>query len=185
MLDVPDPASPAGIRDRALLGVSAYSACRVRELVALRLGDFRTSGEHRVLAIYGKGGKERTVPLHVEVVERLKLWIEVADASDDRNGALVRPVASPRGKGYDGFVPSFLTALAVEKLVKKFAQHAGLDPAVTAHSLRVTALTAARERRAEIIDLQDFAGHADPRTTLTYIRTRDRLSKSPAYDLNY
>ena len=44
----------AGIRDRALLGVLAYSACRVGELVALRVGDFRTSGEHRVLAIYGK-----------------------------------------------------------------------------------------------------------------------------------
>ena len=49
----------------------------------------------------------------------------------------------------------------------------------------VTALTTARERGADIIDLQDFAGHADPRTTLTYIRSRDRLSKSPAYVLNY
>ena len=49
----------------------------------------------------------------------------------------------------------------------------------------LTALTTARERGAEIIDLQDFAGHADPRTTLTYIRTRDRLAKSPAYVLNY
>ena len=61
----------------------------------------------------------------------------------------------------------------------------GLDPAVTVHSLRVTALTTARERGSDIIDLQDFAGHADPRTTLTYIRSRDRLSKSPAYVLNY
>jgi hypothetical protein len=32
---------------------------------------------------------------------------------------------------------------------------------------------------------QDFAGHAEPRTTLTYIRSRDRLSKSPAYVLKY
>ena len=43
----------------------------------------------------------------------------------------------------------------------------------------------ARNDGADIIDLQDFAGHADPRTTLTYIRSRDRLSKSPAYVLNY
>jgi hypothetical protein len=49
--------------------------------------------------------------------------------------------------------------------------------------LRVTALTTARERGSDIIDLQDFAGHADPRTTLTYIRSRDRLRKSPAYVL--
>ena len=46
-------------------------------------------------------------------------------------------------------------------------------------------VSTARERGAEIIDLQSFPGHADPRTTLTYIRTRDRLSKSPAYVLNY
>jgi integrase/recombinase XerD len=59
------------------------------------------------------------------------------------------------------------------------------DPNVTVHSLRVTALTTARERGSDIIDLQDFAGHADPRTTLTYIRSRDRLSKSPAYVLKY
>jgi integrase/recombinase XerD len=39
--------------------------------------------------------------------------------------------------------------------------------------------------RTHIIDLQDFAGRADPRTTLTYIRSRDRLSKSPAYVLKY
>ena len=66
-----------------------------------------------------------------------------------------------------------------------FGKAIGLDPNVTVHSLRVTALTTARERGSDIIDLQDFAGHADPRTTLTYIRTRDRLSKSPAYVLKY
>jgi integrase/recombinase XerD len=49
----------------------------------------------------------------------------------------------------------------------------------------VTALTTAREHGADIVDLQDFAGHSDPRTALTYIRTRDRLSKSPAYVLKY
>ena len=45
--------------------------------------------------------------------------------------------------------------------------------------------SSARERGSDIIDLQEFEGHADPRTTLTYIRSRDRLSKSPAYVLKY
>jgi len=74
---------------------------------------------------------------------------------------------------------------ALQAVVKHYAQSIGLDPAVTVHSLRVTALTTARERGADIIDLEDFAGHSDPRTTLTYIRNRDRLSKSPAYVLHY
>jgi len=61
----------------------------------------------------------------------------------------------------------------------------GLDPNVTVHSLRVTALTTARKRGVDVIDLQRFAGHADPRTTLTYVRDDEKLSKSPAYVLRY
>jgi integrase/recombinase XerD len=78
-----------------------------------------------------------------------------------------------------------MTARAVEKLIGRYVAALGLDPNLTVHSLRVTAPTAARERGSDIIDLQDVAGHADPRTTLTYIRSHDRLSKSPAYVLKY
>ncbi len=185
LLDAPNELCPAGIRDRAILGALAYSACRVGELVKLSVGDFKTTGEHRVLLIYGKGGKERIVPLHLEAVERLTAWLAVADIAPDRAGPLFRPALTPRGNGRDGFQAKSLSVRAVEQLVRRYAARLKLDAGVTVHSLRVTALTTARERRADIIDLQDFAGHADPRTTLTYIRSRDRLSKSPAYVLNY
>jgi integrase/recombinase XerD len=185
LLDAPDQQSPVGIRDRAILGVLAYSACRVGELVQLSVGDFKTTGEHRVLLICGKGGKERTVPLHLEAVERLVGWLAVGDIATDRAGPLFRPAQTPRGGGRDGFRETSISTRAVEQLVRRYARSLRLDAAVTVHSLRVTALTTARERGADIIDLQDFAGHADPRTTLTYIRSRDRLSKSPAYVLNY
>ena len=78
-----------------------------------------------------------------------------------------------------------MTTRAVEKLVGRYVESLDLDRYVTVHSLRVTAITTARERGSDILDLQEFAGHADPRTTLTYIRSRDRLSKSPAYVLKY
>jgi integrase/recombinase XerD len=185
LLDAPDTTTPLGVRDRAILGVLAYSACRVGELVKLRVGNFQTSGEHRVLSIYGKGGKERAVPLHLEAVERLNAWVLVAALGGDRPGPLFRPARTPRGRGYDGFDRRYLSVRSVEYMVERYTRAINLDPAVTVHSLRVTALTTARERGADIIDLQDFAGHANPRTTLTYIRSRDRLSKSPAYVLNY
>ncbi len=185
LLDFPDSTTSVGVRDRALLGVLAYSACRVGELVRLKVGDFKTNGEHRVLSILGKGDKERTAPLHPEAVERLKAWLLVGSMEEDRSGPLFRPALTPRGKGDDGFAARPLSVRAVEYLVERYVRRAGLDPAVTVHSLRVTALTTARERGSDIIDLQDVAGHADPRTTLTYIRTRDRLSKSPAYVLKY
>jgi integrase/recombinase XerD len=178
-------ALPVGIRDRPMFAVLAYSGCRVGELVKLKVRDYRTNGEHRVLNITGKGNKERTTPLHLEAVERLAAWLEVPGIRDDPASPLFGPQKSVRGYGRDGFSPRPLTTRAVEKLVERYVEALGLEAAVTVHSLRVTALTTARDRGSDIIDLQDFAGHADPRTTLTYIRTRDRLSKSPAYLLKY
>lgn len=185
LLNAPTEETPAGLRDRALIGVLAYSGCRVGELCRLRVKDYRQSGEHRVLCIQGKGGKERTTPLHLEAVERLAAWIEAGGFFEERDGPLFRPAVSPRGQGRDGFTRKAIGVRAVEKLIGRYASALQLDPAVTVHSLRVTALTTARERGSDIIDLQDFAGHADPRTTLSYIRSRDRLSNSPAYVLKY
>ena len=55
----------------------------------------------------------------------------------------------------------------------------GLDTLGHRAFIRVTALTTARERGSDIIDLREFAGHVDRRTALTYIRCRDRLGRSP------
>src|SRR6185436_7032809 len=130
-------------------------------------------------------GKERQVPLHLEAVQKIEIWLDHSGIRDDLGGPLFRPVRSARGHGIDGFATTPLTRRAVQKLVEGYVRRLSLDPNVTVHSLRVTALTTARERGSDIIDLQDFAGHSDPRTTLTYIRSRDRLSKSPAYVLRY
>jgi integrase/recombinase XerD len=185
LLDAPSTDTPTGIRDRAMLAALAYTGCRVGELTRLRVGDYLQTGGHRVLNIRGKGGKERRVPLHAEAVERLEAWLATSDFVADSPGAMFRPPKTSRLYGRDGFAARFLTRRAVQSLVKNYVLALGLDSHVTVHSLRVTALTTARERGSDIIDLQDFAGHADPRTTLTYIRSRDRLSKSPAYVLRY
>ena len=185
LLDAPDTATPAGLRDHALIAILAYSGCRVGELVRLRIRDYRASGEHKILAIRGKGGKERTTPLHVEAVERLAQWLACPGISDDPAKPLFPAARSPRGMGREGFRAEPMSTRAVEKLIGRYVATLKLDPNVTVHSLRVTALTTARERGCDIIELQEFAGHADPRTTLGYIRSGDRLSKSPAYNLKY
>ena len=140
---------------------------------------------HKILEIHGKGGKERRVPLHKEAEERLEAWLAVAEIRDQPLGPLFRPMKAARGNGKSGFATRPMTRRAVQKLVEGYVRRLKLDPNVTVHSFRVTALTTARERGSDIIDLQEFAGHADPRTTLTYIRSRDRLTKSPAYLLAY
>lgn len=176
---------PVGIRDRALLAVLAFSACRVGELVKLKVRDYRAHGEHRVLFITGKGGKERVTPLHLEAVEKLAMWLALPGIGDDPAAPLFRPQRSARMFGRDGFRRKAMTTRAVERLIDRYVAALRLNKDVTVHSLRVTALTTARVRGSDILDLQQFAGHADPRTTLTYIRSRDRLSESPTYVLKY
>ena len=48
-----------------------------------------------------------------------------------------------------------------------------LDPSVSVHSFRVTAIKVGRERGGDLVDLQDFARHAAPRTSLSYVRNRN------------
>lgn len=185
LIDAPPATTPEGLRDRAIFAVLAYTGCRVGELCRLRVADYKTTSGHRVLEIRGKGGKERRVPLHVEAFERLDAWIACVGFEDCGLSPLFRPTRTARGRGHDGFREKPITRRAVQYLVARYVRQLGLDPNVTVHSFRVTALTTARERGADIVDLQDFAGHTDPRTTLTYIRNRDRLSRSPAYVLRY
>ena len=184
LLDFPTADTPEGVRDRAILAVLAFTGCRVGEVSRLWVGDLKQSGGHHVLEVRGKGGKERRMPLHPEAVERLAEWLAVLGETQP-GSPLFRPVKSARGHGADGFLSSTLTRRGVQYLVRRWVAKLGLDPNVTVHSFRVTALTTARERGADIVDLQDFAGHADPRTTLTDIRNRDRLSRSPADVLKY
>jgi integrase len=60
----------------------------------------------------------------------------------------------------------------------------GLDPSVCVHSC-VSATTRARQHGVDILDLQDWLDHEDPRTTRNYIRDGEKLHRSPAYVLRY
>ena len=185
LLDAPDLKLAVGIRDRAMFAVLAYTGCRVGELCRLRVGDYKLTAGHRVLEIRGKGGKERRIPLHPEAFERIEAWLDHDELRKTPDAALFRPARSARGNGQDGFHPRHLTPRSVQLLVARYVRKLALDPAVTVHSFRVTALTTARECGCDIVAIQSLAGHSDPNTTLTYIRNRDRLSDSPAYVLKY
>lgn len=182
LLDAPDPKTPVGVRDRAIFALLAYTACRVGELVTMNVESVKTDGEHRIVEIQGKGRKERKGVIPIEARERLADWIRVANIT---KGPLFRPSKSPRGQGRDGFQESRLTVSRIEKLLKHYVTKLGLDPNITVHSFRVTATTRARELGVDILDLQEYLGHEDPRTTRSYIRDAEKLHRNPAYVLRY
>ena len=130
LIDAPDLRTPAGIRDRAILGTLAYSACRVGELVTLKVRDYKTSGVHKILEVYGKGGKERRVPLHPEAIERIEAWLDTAGIREDISGPLFRPTRTARAQGRDGFQPLPLARRSAQLLVERYVRRLGIDPAV-------------------------------------------------------
>jgi integrase/recombinase XerD len=148
---------PQDIRNRAIFGVLAFTGCRVGELVRLKVNSYKLNGVHRVLGIHGKGGKERLVPLAAEAAERLEAWLDSAGLRGDLAGPLFRRANAARDHGKRGFAAKAMTRRAVQKLVDGYVRRLNLDPNVTVHSFRVTALTMARENGSDIIDLQDCA----------------------------
>lgn len=126
---------------------------------------------HRTLRVPWKGGRWRTVVVAPPV----------GQAIDTALGARRRPESGPlvtvNGRR--------VTEPYVWRLVRRLAHRAGIAEAdrISPHSLRHTAITELFESRAPLRDVQDFAGHADPRTTRRYDRNRNSLERSGAYAL--
>jgi integrase len=69
------------------------------------------------------------------------------------------------------------------KLVNRVARAAGVPYGISPHSFRHSAITIALSEGQPLHAVQDFAGHADPRTTRRYDRARESLDRSPAYGI--
>lgn len=154
-------------RDAALLGMLAELGLRVGEVLALDLDDFRHNRGHRTVRVAGKGGKIRELPIPAPLARDLDTYL------DDRTEGPVFVTASGRRVGQP----------AVFRMVRRVARAAGLPAAelLSPHSLRHTVATAALDAGAPLRDVQDLLGHADPRTTRRYDRSRGSLDRSPAY----
>lgn len=180
-----DP-SPQAARSAALVRLLLHNGLRVDELVRADVTDLGTrSGtgaaggraSHRVLGIVRKGGRATTVALAPATVEVLEAYLQqrAAAAGVDR-ARLAGPLLATRIGGR-------LTQKAVWELIRRLARAGEIDTwaELSPHSLRHTAITLPLDAGAAIRDVQDFAGHRDPRTTRRYDHTRDSLERSAAY----
>ena len=185
LLQEPGSETPLEVRDTAILHMLAFLAPRVGELAALKVGDIKRDGEHMIVEWMGKGMKPRRGVVPPLAATPLNAWLDAAGIRDQRISPLFRPGQTPRGMGKDGFKSKALAVNSIQSLVRKYAARVGLDIAVTVHSLRVTATTEGDKAGASILELQKYLGHADPRTTIGYIRSQQNLDKSPAYIIRY
>jgi integrase/recombinase XerD len=169
---------PARLRTAAAARLLLHIGLRVDELAAADVADLGHDRGHRVLTVTRKGGRRATVVLPPATAAALDAYLT------DRSGR------TTGGRLADG--PLLATAsggrldqAALWRLVRRLARAAGIPSwaRLSPHSLRHTAITLALDAGAHLRDVQDFAGHRDPRTTRRYDRARDTLDRNAAYAL--
>lgn len=166
LLSAPNIEEPLGLRDRAMLELLYASGLRVSELVGLKLGEVSMS--QGVVRIFGKGGKERLVPMGEECLEWLQQYMNEA-RSELLSGRVAGAVfVTRRGDA--------MTRQAFWYLIKRYARQAGLNTGLSPHTLRHAFATHLLNHGADLRVLQMLLGHSDLSTTQIYTHVaRERL----------
>lgn len=160
LLEQPDLYDKKGIRDRAMLEFLYATGVRVSELVSLNQSNiFPQEG---FVKIYGKGSKERIVPVGQVALRFIKKYKQS-----------VRNELASRGKSKDllflNMRGSGISRISVWKILKNYVQKAGIKKNVSPHTLRHSFATHLLEGGADLRSVQEMLGHADIATTQIYV----------------
>jgi integrase/recombinase XerD len=168
LLGQPDAATPLGLRDRAMLEVLYASGLRVSELVRLKLVE--VSFDMGVVRVFGKGSKERLVPLGDEAVDWLQRYLKEGRPTILRKRASDYVFVTGRGTP--------MTRQAFWHLIKKRAASTLPGKTLSPHTLRHAFATHLLNHGADLRVVQLLLGHADISTTQIYTHVaRERLKK--------
>jgi len=164
-----DTAETDGVRSAVLIGLLYLLGLRVSEALTARVEDLGYERGYRVLTVVRKGGRRVRLPLPAELAATVDRLV------GDRTGGTVIETASGRP----------MARQAAWKLLRRLGRQSGLQQAATLHphDLRHAFATAALDAGVPLRDVQDAMGHADPRTTRRYDRSRSRLDRHPGATL--
>jgi integrase/recombinase XerD len=166
LLEQPDLSDNVGVRDRAMLELLYASGLRVSELVGLRMADVEL--EAGTLSCFGKGSKQRRIPIGRSSIHFLKNYFTVRQRT-------------MRGKRSDlMFVEENgnpITRQKFWKIITRYGESAGLGH-VTPHMLRHSFATALIENGADLRSVQIMLGHSNINTTQVYTHVTNERLKS-------
>jgi integrase/recombinase XerC/integrase/recombinase XerD len=179
VLALPDPTTPAGARDGAILALMAYTAARTIEVHRADLADLHTEGDKLTLRVQGKGRTEKDELLVIanpEAEAALHTWCAVRGKTP---GALFTSL-SRRSKG------GRLSLPAIRHLVKAYYRAAGVvGDGKTTHSLRHSAISNAVKHGAPVQKVRAMARHASLDTTMVYYHETDRIANPAEGFIDY
>jgi integrase/recombinase XerD len=158
LLAAPNLDQPLAWRDRALLELAYGAGLRVSELCGLGLTDLLLA--ENLVRIFGKGGKERLVPIGRSVIGAASVYLHQMRPVLDRGKSKNRVLLNARGEP--------LSRVGAWGVVRRATQRAGITKRVTPHTLRHTFATHLLEGGADLRAVQEMLGHADLSTTQIY-----------------
>ena len=168
LLNAPDTRKPIGVRDTAMLELLYAAGLRVSELINLKLQDINL--EAGFVRIFGKGSKERIVPIGSHAREKVSTYIKAV------RSRRLKQTTSPYLFIARAAKP--MTRQGFWKLLRRYALQAGLKKKITPHSLRHSFASHLLEGGADLRAVQIMLGHVDISTTQIYTHvTRDHLKK--------
>lgn len=172
LLDAIDVTTPAGLRDRALIGMMVYSFARIGAALAMRVEDVFVQNRRLWVRLHEKGGKQHEMPCHHNLETYLDAYIDGCGLRDDRKGPLFRTIG--RGTGQLSATP--LSQANAFQMVRRRAAATGIATAIGNHSFRATGITAYLKNGGTLERAAAMANHASTRTTQLYDRRSDEVT---------
>lgn len=154
----PDLSTPMGIRDRTMLEVLYASGLRTSELVGLRHSEVNL--QQGVIRVFGKGSKERVVPMGLEAAEWLKRYYKESRLELLKNSVSDLVFLSSRSKQ--------MTRQTFWHIVKKYAKISGIGFSISPHTIRHCFATHLINHDADLRVVQSLLGHSSISTTQIY-----------------
>lgn len=158
LVEAPDLAHPLAWRDRSLLEFAYGSGCRVSEIIDLQRRHLDL--EDGFATVYGKGAKERIVPVGRRAAGALGLYLRETRPRLEKGQGKGRVFLNARGQP--------LSRMGVWKILRQHVKTAGIEKRVSPHTLRHSFATHLLEGGADLIAVQEMLGHADVSTTQIY-----------------
>jgi len=172
LLDSIDVTTPAGLRDRALIGLMVYSFARIGAALGMGVADVYTQNRRLWVRLREKGGKAHAMPCHHNLEDYLTVYIDGAALRDDPKGPLFRTV----GRGTGMLTRTPLPQANAWAMVERRRMAAGIETKVGNHSFRATGITAYLKNGGTLERAAAMANHASTRTTQLYDRRHDEMS---------
>lgn len=168
LLNQPDPSNPVGMRDKAMLELLYATGLRVSELTNLDLNSINM--EAGFVVVFGKGAKQRIVPMGQMALQCMRRYLEESRARLLGNNRSPLAFVSQWGRG--------MTRQGFWKIIKKYALKAGIRKNISPHTLRHSFASHLLEGGADLRSVQSLLGHVDISTTQIYTHvTRERLKR--------